>query len=434
VTIAELHQNRNIYKVGFSYNNYYKMTKKGLVNKIAKVGAVAGLSLLPVISNGQTNESIQRGVNAATFKGETPTHYVYHFNFNKDLQRAIKNSKQPQVYITGDSFGSYLILDPDNSGYTLHYSKKNVDTSGKGKKIGLTVREKGKIGVCDTTGLGSEGSFLPSFYWEPTIGVSEQPTSQPKEPVTKEVPKEPTKESVFPGSNYNITNINNTTNNNYYGDTAKVKQEQQKLSSLELRTLIEGGKTLNPLNSPFWQASINPQIGRDWLWFGPYATFGFGSENNSTETPVYKKILLSQAAQIFTETEGIRTESSKLSYPIGFGGTLSLNTNDNKVRFDLSYGLVNKVNSTSDVTESGFDRKLVGNNIIEEKPYNFTLEEGETCQDWVPTQAIGLAVQPSQKVPIYLEGSAMHVGKISSKKGPVYFNVALGGNLGWRKK
>jgi hypothetical protein len=422
MTIVELHQNRNIYKVRFSYNDYYKMTKKGLVRRIAQSGAIVGLCSLPVIANCQDYSKIQKGVNAATVK-ETKDYTIYHFNFNKDLQRAIKSSKKPHLYLTGDK-NSYILVDPDTSGYSLYYPKKNFDESGNGKKtVVLNIKGDEHLNPCDNKGLGSKTNSLVSFYYTPTKGTLEQPTAP--------TPKEQSKEESVSNDN-RTTIINNITN--IYGDTSKYKKEEQKLSTLELRTLIEGGKTVNPLNSPFWQASINPQIGRDWLWFGPYATFGFGSENNSTETPVYKKILLSQAAQIFTETEGTRTESSNLKYPIGFGGTLSLNTNDNKVRFDLSYGLVNKVSATSDVTESGFDRKLQGNNIIEEKPYNFTLEEGETCKEYIPTQGIAFAVQPSERVPIYIKAKAEHVGKISSKKGPVYFNVALGGNLGWRKK
>jgi hypothetical protein len=328
----------------------------------------------------------------------------------------------------------------DSSAFELYYPKESFDKNGKGKSIGLTIKDGNKVGACDTTGLGSRYSPLPSLFWTPDnkVYLVEQNKNVPKEPT-----KEPSREQPTTIYNVNETNItNNTTNitnnitNNYLPPVDVRKMSADTLrKTLEFRILIDGGKTVNPLKSPFWQASINPQIGRGSVWFGPYATAGYGSENNSTETPVYKKILLSQAAQIYTETEGKRKENSKLKYPMGFGGTLSLNTNDNKVRFDLSYGLVNRKTSTSGISESGFDRKLVGDKVIEEKPYGpIYIKEGEKCSDWVPTQGIGIAVQPSQKVPIYVKGSAQHIGKISDKKGPVNFNVAIGGNIGWRKR
>jgi hypothetical protein len=428
------------------------MTKKGLIKKIVGVGAGIGLSLMPIISNAQIQKAvntstfrgeasnisnaqdysnIQKGVNAATLKDSTKTHFIYEFKFNEDLKRAIKNSQKPHLYTTGVK-NSYIKFNRDSSAFELYYPKTSLDESGKGKTIGLTIRDGSKVGPCDNTGLGSRYSPLPSLFWTPTKAylIEESSKNVPEEPLKEKPSKEPCE-----------TIINSITNNYYYGDTTRNKSDTipKKLekSGLEFRTLIEGSKRVNPINSPFWGATINPQMGKNWIWAGPYLTFGFGSQKDSISTPVYKKILLSQAAQLFTETEGTRRESSKLYYPTGFGGTLSLNTKDNKVRFDLSYGLVNEINSTSGVSESGFDRKLQGDNVIEEKPYNVQLEEGKKCSKWIPIQRIGMAFQPSNKVPIYLEAEAEHIGdmkRMNCKKGNVNFNVKLGGNIGWGKR
>jgi hypothetical protein len=419
VTIVELHQNRNIYKVGFSYNNYYKMTKKGLFRKIAQGGAVAGLSLLPVLAEGQDYSKIQKGVNARTVKGETPTHVIFHYGMNKDLQKAIKSSKKPHLYLTGDK-NSYMIVDSDTSGFKIYYNKKNFDEGGNGK-VPFVVNIKGDehINPCDENGLGSKTNYLVSFYDLPSRGVSTQPISQPTEP------------SKEPASNYNQTIINKDShdtyiNNHFYGDTTRAREAQQKLSSLELRTLIEGFKTIN---GPYSGGSAALQIGNGNLWIGPYGAFRFGSEKDST--PIFNKTLVSQAAQIFAETEGM--SNAKLACPTEIGVIASINTNNDLFRIDFSYGIVNKVAKSR---EYGYDRKVSEQNgvrtVFEEKPYGPTQEQKSGT--WVPTQKLGVSIQPSQKVPIYIKGEVEHRGKISDKKGPVYFNGAVGGNIRWRKK
>lgn len=121
--------------------------KSKVMRKVGKAVATAGLCLLPLLSSGQSSTSIQRGVNAGTFVRETPLHMVYRFGFNEDLKKAIKKSKEPHFYTTDPN--SYIRFNNDTSAFELFYSKKNFNEKGEGKSIGLTIREKGKVGVCD---------------------------------------------------------------------------------------------------------------------------------------------------------------------------------------------------------------------------------------------------------------------------------------------
>jgi len=398
------------------------MTKKGLVKKVVGAGAGIGLGLLSLTANGQDYSKIQKGINAPTYeyKEDTPTHKVYHFNFNKDLQRAIKSSKKPHLYPTGD-IDSYIVVDPDTSGWKLYYSKKNFNEFGEGEKqIGLNIKGNEHVNPCDPNGLGSKTNYLVSFFWSPAHGFSEQLT----QPIPQ--PTEPTKE---PASNSSQTIINKDSHDIYnyiYGDTSKAKEAQQKLSSLELRTLIEGFKTIN---GPYFGGSAALQIGNGNLWIGPYGTFKAGSENEST--PVYSKVLVSPNAQIFAETEGV--SNAKLACPTEVGVIASINTDNDLFRIDFNYGIVNKVGTS---TEYGYDRKISELNgvrtVFEEKPYGPTKEQKSNT--WEPTQKLGVSIQPSQKVPVYIKGEVQRIGKISDKKGPVYFNGTVGGNIRWKKK
>jgi len=420
---------------------YYKMSikKSKLIEGIAKagikVGIIGGLYMLPASLNGQDNYAIQKGVNAGNYESEreTPTHFVYKFKFNEDLKKAIRDSKEPQLYTTDSN--SYIKFNSDTSAFELYYFKKNFDESGVGKSIGLTVREKGKVGVCDTTGLGSKGSFLPSFFWKPANLNSEQPEKVIIEQIGDTIPKGLSQ--AKPTINYDI-DINNTTNNitnNYYNllDTLRNKP---KLSDLEFRILVEGNKALN---NPLGGISAILQLGKGAekdaekgaIWAGIYGTLGFGKERTSSSTDVNATTLLNQAIQLYTETKGIRKESSKLAYPIDFGGILSFNTKDNRVRLNLGYGFANEVVSKSGISESGTDLVRQGNKVIEEKPYYFELEKGRTEKKWVSSKKIEVDFKLSKKLGAYVGFEAQQRGNL--KKGNLNFNAKAGwmfGNFG----
>lgn len=416
-------------------NNYYKMTKNKskLVRKIANAGVGTGLSLLPIISNAQDYNKIQKGVNAATIdEKETPAHVVYHFNFNKDLQRAIKNSKKPHLYLTGDK-DSYILVDSDTSGYNLYYSKKNFDESGKGKKtVLLTIKGDEHVNPCDNTGLGSKTNSLVSFYYTPTRADLEQP----KDTIPEEFPKELPERQ--PDNIYNVTEIKNITNNtyNYYGDTAKVKEAQQKLSPLELRAIIDAGKVINPLNSPFYNFSLNPQLYNSsvGVGIGPYLEAGVGKERETRITDVESEFLLNQSLQLFTGTKGTRQETLEKCFPIEWGAILSAGTKDNRVRFDFGYGFVKEDNSTSGVSEFGVDYMRQCDEIINQKDYGpIYIEEGKKSQDWRQTQHVGVAVSPFNNGRLGLKGKVKHIGKPGSEDGFFLYEVGLTGTLGGGK-
>ncbi|MGY4884741.1 MAG: hypothetical protein ACP5NZ_04150 [Nanobdellota archaeon] len=384
------------------------MTKKDITKKVLGIGTGLALGALPMVSNAQDYAKIQKGINAPTYVGENETHVAYHFRFNKDLQKQVNGYKNSQVYITGDKLDSYLVVDPNKTGYTLYYSKKNLNENGEGKKIGVAVTGKEHIDPCAPNVPGSKTNGLASLFWGP-IQLLEQPK-----------PTEPTKEPSY-NSQTIINKDSHDTYNYNYGDTAKAKEAQQKLSHLELRTLIEGFKTGK---GPYFGGTAALQIGNGNLWIGPYGTYRFGSEKESI--PIYSKDLVSQSAQIFAETDGV--EKAKLACPTEVGVIASIDTDNDLFRFDVSYGIVNKVKNS---VISGFDRKLVGNAIVEEKSYGPTKVKSST---WESIQKIGVAIQPSQKVPIYIKGEVGHIGKITDKKGPVFVNGAVGGNIRWGRK
>ena len=400
--------------------------KSKVMRKVGKAVATAGLCLLPLLSSGQSSTSIQRGVNAGTFVRETPLHMVYRFGFNEDLKKAIKKSKEPHLYTTDPN--SYIRFNNDTSAFELFYSKKNFNEKGEGKSIGLTIREKGKVGVCDPKGLGSRGSVLPSFYWVPSHAYLE-------EKVETEKPREVVKEQ--PSNNYNITNINNTTNTNYnyYGDTTKNKLEKTRGEGLELRLLIEGNKTINPLESPFFGGSAAIQLGKGAVWLGPYATAGFGKETNFSSTPVYNETLLNQALQLSTITEGVRNEYAEKAYPIEFGGLLSVGSKDGRVRVNLGYGVVKEAVSTSDVVETGYDWMSQNGAVVgEKKPYAINIEKGVDSDKYIPTQKVGVDVHPFKNSGFYLGAEAQHIGKVDSKMDRINYNVKAGWRFGGKRK
>ncbi len=413
------------------------MTKKKLVNKVA--GALVGtaLGLLPLSVDAQDYNSIQKGVNAPTYVTETPTHVVYHFNFNKDLQRAIKSSSNPFIDLKGGK-DSYKVLDPDTTGYTLYYSKKNFNEPLIEKRqVALNIRGDEHMSPCDVNGLGSKTNGLVSFFWSPSMGFSEKP-EQPEvvQEVNQEIPKQKST-AEQPASNYNITNIQNTSNttNNYYADTASKKTEKVKGEGLELRLLLEGNKTVNPIESPFWGTTGAVQLGKGAVWAGPYATVGFGKDIGSSSTPVYHETLLNQPLQLFTVTEGTRNESAELAYPVEFGGLLSVGSKDQRVRVNLSYGVVKEQTSTSDVVETGHDWITQNGSVVgEKKPYSITLKDGVDTDKYVPTQKVGVDVHPFKKSGFYLGAEAQHRGKVKSKMDRINFNVKAGLRFGGKRK
>lgn len=409
------------------------MVKKELANNIAGAGLGIALGLLPISADAQDYSKIQKGVNAPTYVTETQTHVVFHSNFNKDLQRAIKSSAKPSIYLTGDK-DSYLVVDPDTTGCKIYYHKKNFNNSGEGNtKPLLHIKGDEHMNPCSPNGLGSKTNYLVSYYFTFYNSASEKPLQQN---VASDEPKQKSS-TEQPSSNYNITNINNTTNTNYnyYGDTTDNKGGKTKGEGLELRLLVEGNKTVNPIESPFFGGSAALQLGKGAVWLGPYVTAGFGKETNSSSTPVYHETLLNQALQLSTITEGVRNEYAEKAYPIEFGGLLSVGSKDGRVQVNLGYGAVKEAVSTSDVVETGYDWMSQNGAVVgEKKPYAINIKEGVDSDKYIPTQKVGVDVHPFKKSGFYLGAEAQHRGKVNSKMDRINYNVKAGWRFGGRRK
>ncbi len=402
------------------------MTNKKLVNKFAGVLVGTALSAIPLSSSAQDYSKIQKGVNAPTYVTETASHVVYHFGFNKDLQRAVKSSSNPSIYLTGDK-NSYVLLDSDTTGYNLYYSKKNFNELGEGtKQVGLNVKGDEHMNPCSPKGLGSKTNYLASFFWAPSKSV---PVANE---VAKEVEKE--KESTEQASTiYNISNVKNITNN-HYSDTTNNRPERVR-EGLELRLLTDINKTVNTLDNPFYGVSGAIQLGKGAVWVGPYAKAGFGKETSSSSTQVYHEELLNQQIQLSTITEGMRNENSRKSYPIEFGGLLSVGSKDGRVRVNLGYGVVKEKTSTSDVIETGYDWISQNGKVVgEKKPYSIKLEEGVDADKYIPTQKIGIDAHPFRNSGFYLGAEAQHRGKVKSKMDNINYNVKAGWRFGGKRK
>ncbi|MCX6750788.1 MAG: hypothetical protein NTZ83_04990 [Candidatus Pacearchaeota archaeon] len=413
------------------------MTKKDIAKKVIGIGAGLALDALSVI-NGQDYPKIQKGVNAPTYeyKEDTPTHKVYHFKLNKDLQRAIKSSKKPHLYLTGDP-DSYILIDPDTSGYKLHYSKKNFNEFGEGEKqVGLNIKGDEHVNPCDPNGLGSKTNYLVSFYWSPSHGFSEQPT----EPASKET----SEKNTF------INKYNNTTINNNGLNAEDVKRifdsinTKQKDSGLELRLLLEGSKsfdpTRTPLNNPYWNAEAIAQLrfakfNNASIWGGIYGKAGFGKENELYSEPVYKETLLDQERQLFTVTEGTKNGNKTISYPMEAGAIVSFDSKTGLARVDFYGGVVQESTKSNNIMETGYDWIVQNGNVAgEKKSYSREADKWETTNEIVPTLGISVNLHPSKNRHLYIGGGGQFVGKTKSKPEYIFVNAKTGVKFGGGKK
>ncbi len=383
-----------------------------------------------------TNEQklrIQRGVHRPVLKDSTNTHYIFELGFNKNLEEALKNTQKPKLFLTGDAAKeSYIKFNEDTTAAELYYPKKYFDEQGIGKNIGISwIHEGGSIDFCSPDIPGTKTNPLASFYWTPSIGSYKQ--------FIKAIPKktqEKTDSDEIPYSNYNINNINNTTNttNNFYADTTSKKVEKVEREGLELRVLTEANKTVNP-KSPFLGVSGAIQLGKGSVWVGPYATIGFGKETSASSTPIYHENLLNQSLQLSTITEGTRNESSRLSYPIEFGGLFSVGSRNGRVRVNTGCGVVKEAASTSDVLETGHDWISQNGDVVgEKKPYSVNIEKGADSDKYIPTQKIGVDVHPFKNSGFYLGAEAQHRGKFNSKIDKINYNVKAGWRFGGKRK
>lgn len=417
-----------------------------LVEKIVKASIVGGLSLLSVVSNGQkvkedinwTKVKEPYGKYTLTIRSTNSLPELSKYqNVNREPYLPYGNLNLPYKY-------NYKIPQDSIKGDVSKYLKK-IDVCPDCTKTKKSVSIKKKTSVKPVTTKKTPTKPITPQKSTAITPVDKTPEKKTEEPY---VPK--TSENGKPSTIYNVneTNTINNTTNNYYGDTTKTKQEQQKLSSLELRTLIEGTKSFNidgNLMNNIEGISVNPQIVFGPVGIGPYGKYNIGNRKSSVITDVYERRLLNQALGLSTETEGVEIEDSNTKYHFEFGGVLSLNlTKDGRLRFDMSYGKINKRRITNGVHGFGFDRKLLGDEVIindngerEEKPYDFTSDEGMTYNSLEDIQKAGITGEPFKNSGFYIGVEGQYIGKLNAanlKKENLSVNAKLGWRIGGGKK
>lgn len=430
------------------------MAKKELVNKVAGFLAGTALGLLPILASGQ---SLKEDIN---WTKEKAPYQKYNL-----LIRSIYPLSGLSKYESAPS-KNYLPHGNLNLGYNHNYFVPQDSIKGD------VLKYLKKIDVCPECTNYNQSSVTKKTTSKPTPVKKPVPVKKktPKEPIITPTPSQKNKtngefediknkyqdledkynylskqdslnklkKEESQVTNYNITNINNTTNitNNYYGDTAKVKEAQQKLSSLEIRAIINAGKVINPLESPFYNFSLNPQLYNSsvGIGFGPYVEVGIGKEKEVRITDFENEELINQASQLFTGTKGTRKEILERCFPIEWGAILSTGTKNNKFRFDFGYGLVREDNSTSGISEFGVDYIRKGENIINQKDYGpIEKEKGKNLQTWKQTQQVGIAVSPFNNGTLGLKGRVKHIGKPGSEDGFFSYEVGLTSTIGGGK-
>jgi hypothetical protein len=403
--------------------------KSGLIKKIAKAGIALGLSLLSVTSNGQ---KLKEDINWTKVK-EPYGKYTLTIRSTSPLNELSKYKSNPTSYLPRGNLNigynnTYTIPQDSIKGNILNYLKK-IDVCPDCNKSKKSVSTKKKL-------------VKPTPKKELTSIVQDKPLPtkpivEPQIQIKKDTLKE---EKATIEYNVNETNITNNynINNNYlppekirdtvfvYPDTLKKEK-----SGLEVRALFEGNKKANSITSPFWGVSGAFQFGRGSFWGSVYGTAGFGKEKEIVTNNIENETLLNQTLQLFTGTKGTRTEKSEISYPFEFGGLVSINSKDNRIRLDLGYGLVKETNTTSGVSESGIDYMRQGDKIIQEKPYSIELEKGKTYNNILPTQKASLNFEILKG--FYLGAEAKHIGSLNKdnlKKENMHVNIKAGLRIG----
>ena len=390
--------------------------KNNLVGKVVKAGIIGGLSLLPVVSNGQ---SIDRDkINWTREQKDPYSKYTLLINSQKPLPGLSKYQSAPS--------NEFL---PGGNLHLYNYNYKVPENEIKGEILSY-IKYYNICPECPDCKVPKK----PTTKRTPSKNIPTKQVLTQKKPVTT-VPKYDSKkqEEEKQAINYNVVEANTTNNiTNYYITPEEIKKSNDihkdtlKKSSLEFRTLIEGSKRIAKNN--LGGVSINPQIVAGPFGTGPYGEFNFGNVTNIVSTPVYQKTLLNQNFGLFTETEGERVESYKLKYSWGAGWRASVNLNKKgNLRASASYGVIKKTDARSGIREKGFDKIIQNDKVTDEKPYDIELEKGVTSESWEQVGRAGIEYQPFG--PLYLKAEVQNIGPIGAKNSETSFNATLGLNI-----
>jgi len=375
------------------------MAKMNYKNIVAGAALLAS-SLVPQFGKAQSSNletkvdsvKIQRGLQAGQYKGETKTHFLYEFGFNKDLKQAVHNADKPVLYTTDPK--SHLNFNQDSSAVVLQYHKSNFDENGTGKAIGLTLKDKDKISVCYKAGLGSKTNLLPSIYWKPTNLFGKE-----SKEVSKNTPKNTLKNTTIIYNSTKITNNYNLTVNEAQDSTKKVKESKLKL-------LVEGNKSLtNNLDN----VTISPQFKiTNGFSLGPYATIGFGKEKISEITDVDKTTLINENLGLSTRTHGTISEEMTYSQPFGFGLRAELDSKNKRWMANLDLGVTSSARTDGKLSMRGFDEFIRNGKVTESKEYCYEDGFENTTSDLVPRIALSANYFPIKNTGLFIGAEVNH--------------------------
>ncbi len=374
----------------------YKQTKAERAKNLLKTGAVAGTIFTGALMNSSnaysqefdpsklTDEQkivLQRGVLKPFYQDSTDTHYVFRFGLNSELEKAIKNTKEPKLHLMGDAAeGSYAQFNKDTSAVDLYYSKEHIGATGLGKVIGIDLlHEGGSINICEPYHPGSKTNHLSSLYWSPQVlkTVAELPGDTIQAP-TVIIPgdtirqKSKLEKECCQDIDIDIDiHDNSKTINNYYDqDTTKTDSAKAEPECTNYRAIPEFGKTLGKPFS-FIGGVVQKYLGKN-FWFGAYGRKNFGTEKSESgedwniTTPLDSEIGLETNSTGFKNTE---TEFSR-----GFEGGLKFSYTPGIIDAGLGFGAQETFKRIYSL-KKGVDNISQNGKVIQEKPFCVESEE-----------------------------------------------------------
>lgn len=421
-------------------DSIYSPKKSNQVKNFLKSGAIAGGIVLGSLLNpndaysqkfnaseltDQQKIVLQRGVLKPYFSDSTDTHYIFRFGLNSELERAIKNTKNPKLNLMGEAAkGSYAQFSPDSSAVDLHYSKKHIGENGLGKVIGIDLlHEGGSINICEPYIPGSKSNHLSSLYWSPQVIKSEikLPGDTIKSPpiiIPRDTLEQKSDLEKKVDIDINITQDNSTT---IYGDTTKTKPSLDLLKTeSDYRFIAEAGKFISKPFT-FIGGAIQRNLGKD-FWLGIYGRKNLGISKKETHEDFNITTPLEPSIGLETNSTGFVRTTSENSRP--FEGGILASYAPGILSFDLGFGAMQD-NTYSNTMKKGFDNISQNGRIIEEKPFCVLTEEQQSQLNYLIKADINANIISG--VSLGLEGRVNNLFRKPNVEAAVKASIELGG-------
>lgn len=336
----------------------------------------------------------QRGLDLPRIKDTLDNFYVYEFDFNYDLKKAINLAKKPKLY-TNDP-RTHIGFNSDTTSAILYYPKKNFDETGNGKTIAISIRDEENIKVSDPKGLGNINNHLPSIYWAPNHLFEK-----------KEKKTEEQKTSKEPINNVYVENkifINNFNENNSKNKKNTLRGGIEVLAKYPSKEIHVG-------------SFVQALIGKKWF-------LGFYGRTNLTkkEETTSKNYIYNEKLSNNLNLESTGFDDFNLKEKSSFEGGVIASYVLNKIGFDFSLGANKKINQINSINK-GYDR-IVDNDgkIISEKPFCVEKEFVEKNTNFVG--GISLNYYPTKNLSIGVEGK---IDDKSNFSGGIKASIIFGG-------